>query len=523
MGRGQSTGKGRGRGADYRRGGDSNYQRKSTLDASVLGLGGGAVPSLGGGTMNLASLLGGGGLQTQITPLAGALGGPSMGFLGASGVPGELAGLCALLGNQQSHNVTLTNLQVVELQRAMAAQREATEKQAAALVQAKIDEKVAEELKKVAPGALHAPSEREKKDGDGDLSSTRSGSSQGARRRAKHAERANDLLTYKEAYEILDNAAVGFHGPRGYSSEDDTRGTKSAHSVLRSSVRRARGRIQTRDKLVEDIVERLQAERDPPHQDISPDKGRKARDPLRRAGTNRGGGRSDIPTTPISLSCTDTEPMPSSCDSAVPLVLLGSREPSLGTKRRVDFTLDGDSEASGSKPLEGRAYGAMKMRIHEAKAKKKEAQDAREARDKAKNGSKGPTNKKRVKKTSPSGSKGSVDQNDKQGRALTKLLAQALEAVEHFEESEYPKRSDCTALAPLAMKLAKVYEHCSLLVRQTELMEGLGSTYSQNYDLRPRRGESLKDWFAKVLYRLEYCDMQFQDVDGVMAILETYE
>ena len=137
--------------------------------------------------------------------------------------------------------------------------------------------------------------------------------------------------------------------------------------------------------------------------------------------------------------------------------------------------------------------------------------------------SKGPTNKKRVKKSSTSGSQGSVEENDQQGRARTHLLAQALEAVEHFEECEYPKRSDCTALAPLAMKLAKVYEHCSLLVRQTELMEGLGSTYSQNYDLRPRRGESLKDWFAKVLYRLEYCDMQFQDVDGVMAILETYE
>ena len=116
-----------------------------------------------------------------------------------------------------------------------------------------------------------------------------------------------------------------------------------------------------------------------------------------------------------------------------------------------------------------------------------------------------------------------MEKNDQQGRALTHLLAQALEAVEHFEESEYPKRSDCTALAPLATKLAKVYEPCSMLVRQTELMEGLGSTYSQNYDIRPRRGESLKDWFAKVLYRLEYCDMQFQDVDGVMAILETYE
>ena len=69
----------------------------------------------------------------------------------------------SLLGNQQSHNLTRTNLQVVELQRAVAAQKLATEKQAAALVQAKIDEKVAEELKKVAPGALHAPSEKEKK------------------------------------------------------------------------------------------------------------------------------------------------------------------------------------------------------------------------------------------------------------------------------------------------------------------------------------------------------------------------
>ena len=439
IGRGQAAGKGGGRGAAYKREGDFLCQRKSTLDASVLGLGGGAVPLLGGGAMNLAklaSLLGGGGLQAHINPLAGVLGG-STGLLGTAGVPNELAGLCALLGNQQSHNVTLTNLQVVELQRAVAAQKLATEKQAAVLVQTKIDEKVAEELKKVAPGALHAPSEREKKDGDGDLSSTRSGSSQGARRRAKHAERANDLLTYKEAYEILDNAAVGFHGPRGYSSEDDTRGTKSAHSVLRSSVRRARSRVQARDKLVEDIVERLKAERDPPHQDISPDSGRKAKDSLRRAGTNRGGGRSDIPTTPISLSCTDTEPMPSSCDSAVPLA--GAREPSFGTKRRVDFTLEGDSDAVGSKSLHTKAYGAMQSRIHEAKAKKAQAEaqaEARGARDKAKASSKGPTNKKRVRKSSPSGSKGSVEQNDKQGRALTQLLARALEAVEHFEESE---------------------------------------------------------------------------------------
>ena len=81
MGRGQPA-KG-GRRADSRRRGDS-YQRKSTLDASVLGLGGGAVLSLGGGAMNLASLLGGV-LQTQINPLEGVLGGYTTGLLGMSG------------------------------------------------------------------------------------------------------------------------------------------------------------------------------------------------------------------------------------------------------------------------------------------------------------------------------------------------------------------------------------------------------------------------------------------------------
>jgi hypothetical protein len=116
-----------------------------------------------------------------------------------------------------------------------------------------------------------------------------------------------------------------------------------------------------------------------------------------------------------------------------------------------------------------------------------------------------------------------VEKNDEKGRALTDLLAQALQAVEHFDETDYPKKADCTAVIPLATKLAQVYEPCSILVRQTELMERLGSTYSQNYDIRPRRKESLIDWFNKVLYRLEWCDMQFQDVEGGMAILETCE
>ena len=73
------------------------------------------------------------------------------------------------------------------------------------------------------------------------------------------------------------------------------------------------------------------------------------------------------------------------------------------------------------------------------------------------------------------------------------------------------------------MKIAKVYEPYSRLVKQTELMEGLGDTYSQNYDIRPRRRESLVDWLTKVLYRLDWCDLAFQDVEGVMAILEAYE
>ena len=178
MGRGQTSGKGGRRGTGIKRGGDS-WQRKSTLDASVLELGGGAVPALGGGAMHRVSLLDEGGLHTQMNPLAGVLGGTT-GLVGTSGAPNGLAGLCALLGNQQRQNVSLTNLQVVELQRAVAAQKLATGTQAAAAVHAKIDKKVAEELKKVAPSnspAQAAQPDQNKNDGDGGISSSRSGSS----------------------------------------------------------------------------------------------------------------------------------------------------------------------------------------------------------------------------------------------------------------------------------------------------------------------------------------------------------
>ena len=122
-----------------------------------------------------------------------------------------------------------------------------------------------------------------------------------------------------------------------------------------------------------------------------------------------------------------------------------------------------------------------------------------------------------------SGNQGSVEDNETRARALTSLLGRALDAVKHHEENDYPKKSDCTALIPFATKMAKVYEPCSKLILHTELMEGLGDTHSENYDIRPRRKGSLVDWFTKVLYRLVWCDMPFQEVEGVMAmaILET--
>ena len=86
--------------------------------------------------------------------------------------------------------------------------------------------------------------------------------------------------------------------------------------------------------------------------------------------SNRAGGRCDIPTpaTPVSLSCTDTEPVPSSVGSGAGPLVRGS---SWGTKRRVDFAIgDGESDASGSKSLKSKAYGAMQTRIKDAKNKK---------------------------------------------------------------------------------------------------------------------------------------------------------
>ena len=97
--------------------------------------------------------------------------------IGTSAVPNERADLYALLGNQQGHDgiVSLTHLQlqVVELQRAVAAQKLATERHAAAAVQAEIVEKVAGKFKTITPS--NRPSQpgqtgqpEKKNDGGGD-------------------------------------------------------------------------------------------------------------------------------------------------------------------------------------------------------------------------------------------------------------------------------------------------------------------------------------------------------------------
>ncbi len=81
--------------------------------------------------------------------------------------------------------------------------------------------------------------------------------------------------------------------------------------------------------------------------------------------------------------------------------------------------------------------------------------------------------------------------------------------------------ADCTALLPLALKLAAVYKPCALQVKKTELMEGVGDTHG----LRSRRMEYIVDWLVRVrvLYRLEYYDHGLLTYAGVVALLEKHE
>ena len=232
---------------------------------------------------------------------------------------------------------------------------------------------------------------------------------------------------------------------------------------------------------------RLKCTRHTLHQDASPDPKGHGLDAkatamsLRCTASNRAGGRCDIPTPkqfaqlPVSRSCTATEEMPSSVESGAGPSIRGG---SWGAKWRMDFAMDvdGESDASGSK---SNGYVAMKTRI----ATRKKERDGERAQTAGKP-ARGSNTTKRVMS---SAKQGLVEENETRARALTTLLGRALDAVKHHEENDYPKKSDCTALIPLS----KAHEPCSKSIRHTELMEGLGDTYSENYDIRPRRKESL--------------------------------
>ena len=86
-------------------------------------------------------------------------------------------------------------------------------------------------------------------------------------------------------------------------------------------------------------------------------------------------------------------------------------------------------------------------------------------------------------------------------------------------EIDDAKDADCAALRPLALTLAKVYKPCALVVKKTELMEGVADTHS----IRPRRKEDIADWLIRVLYKLEYYVHGLLTYAGVVTRLEKHE
>ena len=65
------------------------------------------------------------------------------------------------------------------------------------------------------------------------------------------------------------------------------------------------------------------------------------------------------------------------------------------------------------------------------------------------------------------------------------------DSVGDIGDMEDATSAECTALRPLelALKLAKVYQPCALVVKKTELMEGVGDTHG----LRPMNKEDIVD------------------------------
>ena len=154
---------------------------------------------------------------------------------------------------------------------------------------------------------------------------------------------------------------------------------------------------------------------------------------------------------------------------------------------------------------------------------------------------------------------------DEEGRKLTKCIDRALhDCVDDIGTMAEATAADCTALRPLALKLATVYKPCVLQVKKiskrlnswkagwqpvvysktrlvkaawcllriatpcavlrrltvvaghpaAKLMEGVGDTHG----IRSRRKEDIVDWLVRVWYRLESCDHPLLSYCGVVAL-----
>ena len=131
----------------------------------------------------------------------------------------------------------------------MSAQAATKQKEAAAIIQAKIDAEVEKRTKSLVvlpPSSLAKTKTKTAKTADvapdDDGVSLATGAPKGAKRRKRHAERASEvadlcdrLHVFEEAFEKVAKSAAT-KKPSGYSSEDDTRPNKSPDSELRSVV-----------------------------------------------------------------------------------------------------------------------------------------------------------------------------------------------------------------------------------------------------------------------------------------------
>ena len=148
---------------------------------------------------------------------------------------------------------------------------------------------------------------------------------------------------------------------------------------------------------------------------------------------------------------------------------------------------------------DGHAMDNMRTRIAARKEKKKQV--AEEANKSLSSTGKAP---KDLKKAT----------TDDEGKKATKLIDRALHDVAgETEEMDDAKEADCAALRPLALKLAKVYRPCALVVKKAELMERVADAYG----IRPRRKEGIVDWLIRVLYKLEY----YRQTMGSWPMLES--